>query len=251
MRQTACARRFLAAMIGGGTWEGAPMPGMRRREFVSLLGGAAAAGRSRRGRSRRADAAHRHGLLRRSADDPEFQACLGAFLQGLGAIGLDRRPERAHRYPLGRRQCRRAFASICGGIGCARAGRHRGQWRRAVEPLLQVTRTVPIVFAVVGDPVGAGFVDSLARPGGNATGFIMFEYSMSGKWLELLKQIAPRCDARRGPSRSRPAPRTGQFGVNPGRGTAARRGGRARSTCATPARSSAPSLHSRAARMAV
>ncbi len=60
-----------------------------------------------------------------------------------------------------------------------------------VGPLLQATRTVPIVFPVVGDPVGAGFVDSLARPGGNATGFMQFEYSLSGKWLELLKQIAP------------------------------------------------------------
>jgi putative ABC transport system substrate-binding protein len=60
-----------------------------------------------------------------------------------------------------------------------------------VAPLLQATRTVPIVFAVVIDPVGAGFVDSLARPGGNATGFTVFEYGMSGKWLELLKQIAP------------------------------------------------------------
>ena len=61
----------------------------------------------------------------------------------------------------------------------------------AVEPLLQATRSVPIVFAVVPDPVGAGFVDSLARPGGNATGFLMFEFSISGKWVELLKQIAP------------------------------------------------------------
>ena len=61
-----------------------------------------------------------------------------------------------------------------------------------VAPLLQATRTVPIVFVVVIDPVGAGFVDSLARPGGNATGFTIFEYRMSGKWLELLKEIAPR-----------------------------------------------------------
>src|SRR6185437_3926033 len=60
-----------------------------------------------------------------------------------------------------------------------------------VGPMLQATRTLPIVFPVVGDPVGAGFVDSLARPGGNATGFMTFEYSMGGKWLELLKQIAP------------------------------------------------------------
>ena len=62
----------------------------------------------------------------------------------------------------------------------------------AVGPLLQATRTVPIVFPFVIDPVGAGFVDSLARPGGNATGFISFEYGLGGKWLELLKEIAPR-----------------------------------------------------------
>ena len=66
-----------------------------------------------------------------------------------------------------------------------------GTGTATVAPLLQATRTVPIVFAIVIDPVGAGFVDSLARPGGNATGFTVFEYGMSGKWLELLKQIAP------------------------------------------------------------
>jgi putative ABC transport system substrate-binding protein len=60
-----------------------------------------------------------------------------------------------------------------------------------VGPVLQATRTVPIVFPIVADPVGAGFVDSLARPGGNATGFLTFEYSLAGKWLELLKQIMP------------------------------------------------------------
>ena len=63
--------------------------------------------------------------------------------------------------------------------------------RRALTALQQATRTMPIVFAMVVDPVGAGFVESLARPGGNATGFMQFEYSLSGKWLELLKQIAP------------------------------------------------------------
>ena len=62
---------------------------------------------------------------------------------------------------------------------------------RPWRPLLQATRTVPIVFPVIVDPVGAGFVESLARPGGNATGFTAFEYGMSGKWLELLKEIAP------------------------------------------------------------
>ena len=80
-----------------------------------------------------------------------------------------------------------------------------------VGPLLQATRTVPIVFPVVGDPVGAGFVDSLARPGGNATGFMEFEYSLGGKWLELLKQIAPsvtRAAVLRDPSQGSA---TGQF----------------------------------------
>jgi putative ABC transport system substrate-binding protein len=82
-----------------------------------------------------------------------------------------------------------------------------------VGPLLQVTRTVPIVFPGVVDPVGAGFVDSLARPGGNATGFLLFEYSLSGKWLELLKQIAPgvtRVAVLRDPATPSG---TGQFGV--------------------------------------
>ena len=67
-----------------------------------------------------------------------------------------------------------------------------GTGTATVAPLLQATRTVPIVFVLVIDPVGAGFVDSLARPGGNATGFVQFEYGLSGKWLELLKEIAPR-----------------------------------------------------------
>src|SRR5262249_56474035 len=62
----------------------------------------------------------------------------------------------------------------------------------ALAPLLQATRTIPIVFTSVADPVGAGYVDSLARPGGNATGFVVFEYSIAAKWLELLKEIAPR-----------------------------------------------------------
>ena len=97
--------------------------------------------------------------------------------------------------------------------------------RRPWRPLLQATRTVPIVFATVADPVGAGFVDSLARPGGNATGFTQFEYGMSGKWLELLKEIAPgvtRAAVLRDPAiacRDRPVRR------DPGRGAVARGGG--------------------------
>ena len=94
-----------------------------------------------------------------------------------------------------------------------------------VAALLQATRTVPIVFAIVADPVGAGFVDSLARPGGNATGFMHFEYGMSGKWLELLKEIAPgvtRAAVLRDPTN--PAG-IGQLRAHPGRGAVARGGG--------------------------
>jgi len=83
----------------------------------------------------------------------------------------------------------------------------------AVSPLLQQTRTVPIVFALLPDPVGAGFVNSLAQPGGNATGFLLFEYAISAKWLELLKEIAPnvsRVGVMRDPSL---ASGTGQFGA--------------------------------------
>ena len=82
-------------------------------------------------------------------------------------------------------------SQICGGIGRARAGCGFGWRHLSLGLLLQATRPLPIVFVQVTDPVGGGFVDSLARPGGNATGFIQFEYSMSGKWLELLKEIAP------------------------------------------------------------
>ena len=93
--------------------------------------------------------------------------------------------------------------------------RRTSSWPSAatVGPLLQATRTVPIVFPVVGDPVGAGFVESLARPGGNATGFLTFEFSLSGKWLELLKRFAP--DVTRAAVLRDPANPTGigQFGA--------------------------------------
>jgi putative ABC transport system substrate-binding protein len=129
-------------------------------------------------------------LLPAAADDTEFQAWVGAFLQALALLG----------WTIGRNvriDTRWATANV------AEIRRHAAELvalapdvilahgASTVGPLLQATRTVPIVFPVVGDPVGAGFVDSLARPGGNATGFTQFEYSTSGKWLELLKQTAP------------------------------------------------------------
>jgi len=124
------------------------------------------------------------------ADDPDGQARLAAFLQVLQQLGwTDGRNLRIdYRWGLGDANNIRRYAAelaalapdVILSVGTASMG-----------PLLQATRTVPIVFVSVADPVGAGFVDSLARPGGNATGFIQFEYSLSGKWLELLKQIAP------------------------------------------------------------
>jgi putative ABC transport system substrate-binding protein len=162
---------------------------MKRREFLTLLGGAAAwpvAARGQQGeRMRRIGV-----LLPTAADNPDFQTRLGAFLQGLGLLG----------WAIGRNV---RIDARWAGVNAAEIRRHAAELvalapdvilahgTTAVGPLLQVTRTVPIVFPTSADPVGAGFVDSLALPGGNATGFMSFEYSLSGKWLELLKQIAP------------------------------------------------------------
>ena len=165
---------------------------MRRREFLGVLGSAAAAW-PLAARAQQPERMRRIGVLMNvAADDPEGQARIAAFLQGLQQLGwTDGRNVRIDvRWGAGDADRHR---KIRGGIGRARAGRHPGRWQlRPWRPLLQATRTVPIVFVHVPDPVGAGFVDSLARPGGNATGFTQFEYGISGKWLELLKQIAPR-----------------------------------------------------------
>ena len=137
----------------------------------------------------RADAAHRraHGL---GADDPEAQARIAAFLQGLQQLGwTDGRNVRIDtRWSAGDAEDIRKYAAELVALA---PDVILASGTPTVGPLLQATRTVPIVFALVPDPVGAGFVDSLARPGGNATGFMQFEYGMSAKWLELLKEIAP------------------------------------------------------------
>ena len=108
----------------------------------------------------------------------------------IAAIGLEHRPKRTNRNALGDEQ-RRWNSQTRGGVGCARARRHLGTWGIDRSAIAAATRTVPIVAPVFGDPIGAGFVDSLARPGGNITGFISYEYSMAAKWLELLKQMVP------------------------------------------------------------
>jgi putative ABC transport system substrate-binding protein len=125
-----------------------------------------------------------------AADDPAAQARVAAFRQGLQQLGwTDGRNVRIDaRWAAGDAAAMRKYASelvaLAPDVILSEASASLG-------PLLLATRTVPIVFTIVPDPVGAGFVSSLSRPGGNATGFMMFEYSLSGKWLELLKEIAP------------------------------------------------------------
>jgi ABC-type uncharacterized transport system substrate-binding protein len=162
---------------------------IRRREFITLLGGAAAAW-PLAAHAQQRERMRRIGVLTGLADDPETQAHMSAFVQGLAQLGwtdgrnvrIDTRSA-AGDADRGRRYAAEMVALAPDVI--------LASGNSILAPLLRATRTVPIVFTIVADPVVAGFVDSLAQPGGNATGFTTFEYSLSGKWLELLKQIAP------------------------------------------------------------
>jgi putative ABC transport system substrate-binding protein len=160
---------------------------VRRRAFITLLGGAAAwplAARAQGERMRRIGV-----LLNGTADDPEYQARLGAFLQGLQQSGwsIGRNVRIDTRWATTPAEIRRhagELAALAPDVILASG-------YLAVVSLQQATRSVPIVFVGLIDPVGAGLVESLARPGSNSTGFLLYEYSLSGKWLELLKEIAP------------------------------------------------------------
>jgi len=163
---------------------------MRRREFITMLGGAAAI-HPLIARAQQPERMRRIGiLLPAAADDAEFQARFGAFLQALALLGwtIGRNVRIDTRWAMTDvaeiRRHAAELAALAPDVILAHAA-------TTVGPLLEATRTVPVVFPTVIDPVGAGYVDSLARPGGNVTGFISFEYSLSGKWLELLKEIAP------------------------------------------------------------
>ena len=163
---------------------------MRRREVITLIGGAAAAW-PLAARAQQPEQMRRIGvLMNRAADDPEGQASVAAFQQALQQLGWsDGRNVRidirwSHNDVDLDRKYAAELIALAPDILLA-AG------TLSVTALQRVTHTLPIVFVGVSDPVGAGVVDSLARPGGNVTGFMIFEYSMSGKWLELLKQIAP------------------------------------------------------------
>jgi putative tryptophan/tyrosine transport system substrate-binding protein len=162
---------------------------MRRREFITLLGTAAAWPLG--AHAQQGERVRRIGVLNpASADDPIWQARMGAFQQELALLGwnigrnvrIDIRWATTDAVAI-RKQTAELVALSPDVILAAGDS--------TVPLLLQATRTVPIVFSVSTDPVGAGYVDSLARPGGNATGFMIFEFAVSGKFLELLKEIAP------------------------------------------------------------
>jgi putative ABC transport system substrate-binding protein len=163
---------------------------MRRREFITMLGGAAVI-HPLIARAQQPERMRLIGvLLPATADDAGMQARIAAFHQRLQQSGwtigrnvrIDTRWATTDATEIRRHAAE--LAALAPDVILAHAA-------TTVGPLLQATRTVPVVFPAVVDPVGAGFVDSLARPGGNATGFMNYEYSLSGKWLELLKQIAP------------------------------------------------------------
>ena len=164
---------------------------MKRREFITLLGGAAAS-LPLAARAQQGERVRRVGVLMSvAADDPEGPVRAAAFAHGLQQLGwsVGGNVRIDYRWGAGDGDRIRSYAAelvalppdVILATGSATLG-----------PLLQATRAVPIVFVHVPDAVGAGFVDSLPRPGGNATGFTLFEYIISGKWLELLKEIAPR-----------------------------------------------------------
>jgi putative ABC transport system substrate-binding protein len=163
---------------------------MKRREFITLIGSGVAWPLA--ARAQQADRVRRIGmLLPFTADDPEVKARRVMFEQSLQQLGwtVGRNVQIDYRTAGGAADPIRRYAAelvalapdVIVPIGSV-----------TIAPLQQATRTIPIVMVNVADPVGAGFVQSLARPGGNATGFINFEYTMSGKWVELLKEIAPR-----------------------------------------------------------
>jgi putative tryptophan/tyrosine transport system substrate-binding protein len=163
---------------------------MRRREFIAALGGAAAWPVVARAQSKPKSMRRVAALMPYNANDPQSQNRNAAFLQGLQQLGwvVGQNVQIDYRWSAGSEDDTRKYAAelvalapdVIFASGTA-----------ALSPLRRATRTVPIVFVLIPDPVGAGFVDSLARPGGNITGFSNLDYGIGAKWLELLKEIAP------------------------------------------------------------
>jgi putative tryptophan/tyrosine transport system substrate-binding protein len=167
---------------------------VRRREFITFLGSTAVSPLA--ARAQQSDRMRRIGVLTSvAADDPNGRVRIAAFLQGLQQLGwtVGRNVQIEYCWAAGSPDDIYKYAAELVGLTPEVIFAARGT---SLGALLQATRAVPIVFAIVPNPVGSGFVDSLPRPGGNTTGFMQFEYSLSGKWLELLKQIAPIRQAR-------------------------------------------------------
>ena len=184
---------------------------MRRREFITLLGGTVATWPLAAGAQQRSGPVRRVGVLDTlSSDDPFGQERVGAFLQGLQQAGwsIGENVQVDTRWGSGRPDNLRKHAAEL----VALAPDVIMTTGSGLDLLRQVTQAIPIVFVVVPDPVGAGFVESLARPGGNVTGFTQAEYSMGIKSLELLKQLAPYI-TRLGVIRATTPSGIGQFGA--------------------------------------
>jgi putative ABC transport system substrate-binding protein len=164
---------------------------MRRREFITLLGGAATTWPVV-ARAQQPERMRRVGVIAGGVegDDPETKVRVAAFLEVLQQLGWAEGRNLRVDYRWGEGDAGSILRHVAE-LAALALDVILASGSAVMGPLLQVTRTVPIVFVSVADPVGAGYVDGLARPGGNTTGFVQFEYSLSGKWLELLKEIAP------------------------------------------------------------
>ena len=185
---------------------------MRRREFITFLGGMTVTWPFGARAQQRAQIARIGVLMSTGADDPEGKARFAAFREGLQKLGWTegQNVRLEVRWSAGDAELERKFAvelaKLAPDVILATAS-------PTVAALQAVTRTMPIVFAHAVDPVGAGFVDSLARPGGNTTGFVLFEYGLGAKWLELLKEIAPNVTRVAVVRDATIAAGTGQFGA--------------------------------------
>ena len=186
---------------------------IERRKFLASLGATAAAAWPLTARAQQAERMRRIAvLMAMTADDPESAPRLASFAQGLQQSGwtIGQNVRVDYRWRGSNADNMRKYAAELVALAPDVILAHSSS---ALAPLLQATRTIPIVFTIVADPVGAGYVDSLARPGGNATGFAWAEYSIGGKWLEMLKEIAPRVTRAAVLRDAALAVGTGQFGA--------------------------------------
>jgi ABC-type uncharacterized transport system substrate-binding protein len=185
---------------------------VKRREFITLLGSAAAWPLAVR--AQQSERPQRVGVLIGVGDDAQGQARLAAFRQGMQDLGWSegRNIRFDIRFSEGDTGRARAYAAELLAVG---PNAILANTASVVSALQQQTRTIPIVFVQVLDPVSSGFVESLARPGGNITGFSGFDFGLGAKWLELLKDVAPTRDARGGPFRFQLSHRVRSDGRNP------------------------------------